>query len=253
VDSFPELNNYYLNDYNSDIKFIINGTEIPAHKFVLSAKSAKFAELLKDSTNDIGIDLDIESVDTFKAVLKYFYTEKFLLDNETDYLMAFEVYKLAQKYQIQRLMEIIEISLAKMINFDNYIEIYKFGAEHQMPVLKNLWMDFVFANSNAIIANEQFLNESLEITEKILEALNVEQKYVILSIQKLLLFNPELDVKRFTKLIYFLRCTVDDLLVLKDMAMFDEKVIFEEIVNRLKRLYESCNDRPQRRNFNHFP
>jgi hypothetical protein len=126
VDSFPELNNYYLNHYNSDIKFIINGTEIPAHKFVLSAKSSKFSELLKDSTNDVGIHLDIESVDAFKTMLKYFYTEKFLLDNETDYLMAFEVYKLAQKYQIQRLIEIIELSLAKMINFDNYIEIYKF-------------------------------------------------------------------------------------------------------------------------------
>jgi hypothetical protein len=95
-------------------------------------------------------------------------------------------------------------------------------------------MDFIFANSNSIIANEQFLNESLEITEKILEALNVEQKYVILSIQKLLLFNLELDVKHFAKLINFFRCTVDDLMVLKDMGMFDEKVIFEEIVNRLK-------------------
>lgn len=252
VDSFPQLNDFFLKEDSSDIKFILNGTKIPAHKFVLSAKSGKFAQMIKEDITDKGIDLDIESVDAFKVLLKYFYSEKFQMDNETDYTMAFEVFKLAQRFEIQRLMAIIEQYLAQMINFDNYIEIYKFAESHQMQELIKSWMSFVFANSNVIIANERFLNESLDISEKILFSLNVEQRYIILMIKKILERNPELDVKHFSKLIYIFRCTIDDLIELREIAMFEDRLLFEEIVKRYRLLFQSCNDRLQRRNFNGY-
>jgi len=249
VDSFPELNDYYMKETNSDIRFIINGTKIPAHKFVLSVKNPKFAQLIQENINDNEIDLDIESIEAFKIILKYFYSEKFQMVNETDYLMAFQVFKLAKSFEIRRLMSLIEESLAKMIFFNNYIEIYKFADSNQLNELMKAWMGFVFTNSNTVIANELFLNESLEITEKILSSLNAEQKYIILSIKKILALNPDLDVKRFTKLIFIERCSVDDLIELKEMQMFDQKLLFEEIVRRYKFLYANCNNRIQLRSY----
>lgn len=252
VDSFPELNDFYLKEDKSDIKFVINGTEIPAHKFVLSAKSSKFADLLNERMNNKTIDLDIESIDVFKSLLQYFYSEKFITDNETDYLMSFEVFKLAQKYDLIKLMNLIEQSLAKYINFDNYIEMLKFADTHQLNLLLTSWRSFVFINTNALISNELFLNESIAVIEKILFSLNVEQKYIILSIQKLIDSNPDFDVKVFAKLIHLFRCTVDDLVVIRQMALFDENVIFDELINRVRNLFQNCNERFTRRTFTGF-
>lgn len=243
LDSFPNLNNFYMNEDTSDIKLVVNGTKLPAHRFVLMAKSPKFAEMIRTDPSKVEFDLGPQSEEVFKVLLKYFYTERFTLDDESDYKKAIDVYKMAQQFGMEGLKLQIERTLAKMIYLSNYIDIYKFAEENQMHELIRLWMTFVFANSQQIITDESFMNESVGIAEKVLGALNAPPSYVLIQIKKLLEANPNLNAQHFRSIIYIERCNVEDLLTLAEMKVYDEKFLFDDMVKRYRALATNCNAR----------
>jgi len=247
MDSFPNLNNYFLNEDSSDVVLIANGTRLPAHKFVLMAKSPKFAELFKADPQKREFDLELDSeeaIQNFRAILKYFYTERFALEDESDYTKVINAYKMAQQYGMEGLKVQIERSLAKLINLNNYLDLYKFAEENQMHELVRLWMTFVFANSQQIITNESFINESLPIAQKVLSTLNAQTSYVLAKMRQLMDNNPGLDVQQFRNVVHIERCSVDDLLALADLKLFDHKFLFEDMVKRFRSLAANCVTRP---------
>jgi hypothetical protein len=243
MDSFPNLNSFYMNEDTSDVKVVVNGTKLPAHRFVLMAKSPKFAEMIRSDPTKAEFDLGPLSDDTFKVLLKYFYTERFALDDESDYKKAIDVYKMAQQFGMEGLKLQIERNLAKMIYLNNYIDLYKFAEENQMHELVRLWMGFVFANSQQIISDESFMNESVGIAEKVLGALNAQPSYVLMQIKKLLEANPNLNAQHFRSIVYIERCSVEDLLTLAEMKLYDEKFLFDDMVKRYRALATNCNPR----------
>ena len=232
-----------MNADTSDVKLVVNGTKLPAHRFVLMAKSPKFAEMFKADPTKDEFDLGLDSEEVFKALLKYFYTERFTLDDETDYRKAIEVYKMAQNYGMDGLRLQIERQLAKMIFLTNYLDIYKFAEENQMHELVRLWMTFVFANSQQIITDESFMNETTNIAQKVLGALNAPPTYVLMQIKKLLEANPDLKPQNFRSIVYIERCSVEDLLALAEMKLYDEKFLFDDMIKRYRVLSANCNAR----------
>ena len=241
MDSFPNLNSFYLNEDTSDLKLVVNGTKLPAHRFVLMAKSPKFAEMLRADPTKNEFDLGLESEEVFKVILKYFYTEKFTLDDDSDYRKAIDVYRMAQHFGMDGLKLQIERSLAKMIVLSNYLDIYKFAEENQMHELLRLWMTYVFQNSQQIITDESFMNESLPIAEKVLGALNAAPSYVLIQVKKLMAANPNLGADHFRNIIYLERCNVEDLLTVAEMKLYDEKHLFGDMVKRYRALSANCN------------
>ena len=250
MDSFPNLNNFFLNEESSDVVLIANGTRLPAHKFVLMAKSPKFAELFRADPQkrefDLGLDSE-EAIQNFRAILKYFYTERFALEDESDYTKVIDAYKMAQQYGMEGLKVQIERSLAKLINLNNYLELYKFAEENQMHELVRLWMTFVFANSQQIITNESFMNETLPIAQKVLSTLNAQTSYVLAKMRQLIENNPGLDVQQFRNVVHIERCSIDDLLALAELKLYDHKFLFEDMVKRYRALAANCVTRPQTR------
>jgi hypothetical protein len=238
--AFPELINYYLSDALSDITLIIDGNKIPSHKFVLCAKSDKFMSMrdLKDSKVSELI-IDDASFDSFKIMLKYFYTEKFILEEDNDYLMALEVFKLSKKFQLKRLMDLIEIEMIKLIKIDNFKEIYEFAFENELITLINSWKKFVFENKKVIIEKSLFISEKFDTIEETLKSLSAEQIILIDLLKKVRELNPDSDMKQFESLINLKLCTVDDVNDLRTIGgLFADDLLFDTIVLKYKQLHE---------------
>jgi len=240
LDSFPNLSQYFMNEDSSDVKLVVNGTKYPAHRFVLGAKSPKFNELFRSDPTKAEFDLGLESEDNFKVMLKYFYTEQFQMGDDKDYGRAIEIFKMAQEYGVEGLKQQVERSLASWINNDNYIEVLKFIEDNQMFELGRLWGNFVYSNSQQIMTEAKFFNESNGVVTKVLQSLNAPASYVISHIRKLMEDDPSLSPDDLRLLVHLDRCTVDDLIVLAQMGLYDHKFLFEDMIKRYKALTASC-------------
>jgi len=233
-DSFPELGNYFLNRKNSDITFVIDGIELPAHKLILSAKSSVFANLLQKNVNDIVLK-DIE-INAFKALLKYFYRGKFPIENSTDINMIKEVFNLAKKYKVKRLMKTIEESLVHYLNLGNFIEIFEFAIEQSLTDLKMNWRKFVNNNSYDILKDKLYLTNSSYTMECVLYSMRINESQIIDAIKTINESKPDLNMKRFKRIVRINDCTVDDLVSLQKLKLIESELIFDELVNRFKNL-----------------
>jgi hypothetical protein len=95
----------------SDITLIVNGTKIPAHKLILSAKSKVFEAMFYgvDMVEKTAKELQIKDTNTeaFYLLLKFIYTKKFDF-GVIDYEMTINVFKIAHRFRIERLVLTIE-------------------------------------------------------------------------------------------------------------------------------------------------
>jgi hypothetical protein len=67
------------------------------------------------ATNDKEFVITNASLGAFKVMLKYVCYEKFILDDPIDYSLPIEVFKLGHRFQLKRLLKMIEHSLTKII------------------------------------------------------------------------------------------------------------------------------------------
>ena len=240
LDSFPNLSHFFMSEDSSDVKLVVNGTKYPAHRFVLGAKSPKFHELFRSDPTKAEFDLGLESEEDFKTMLKYFYTETYRMGEEKDYNKAIKIYKLAQEYGVDGLKQQVERALAALINNDNFIDVLRFIEDNQMFELGRLWGNFVYANSQQIMSEAKFLNESNGVVIKVLQSLNTPASYVLTHVKRLLEEDPSLRPDDLRLLIHLERCTVDDLITLGQMGLYDHKFLFEDMIKRYKALSISC-------------
>lgn len=90
---------------------IVEGEKLPAHKFVLGAKSKVFEAMLYGDLMESGkkeIHIKEAPITAFKLLLKSLYCEEFHLNEADDYETAMQVYELADQYQLYRLMQTIK-------------------------------------------------------------------------------------------------------------------------------------------------
>jgi hypothetical protein len=105
----------------SDVIIIVDGNKLPAHKFLLAAKSKVFyAMFYGDMIESKAKEVEIKdtTVEAFKLMLKYIYFEELDLGNDNDYEMAFEIYRIAHRFELRKLIEILYKSLVEMVTND---------------------------------------------------------------------------------------------------------------------------------------
>ncbi|XP_054160407.1 kelch-like protein 40b [Oppia nitens] len=236
--AFPGLEKYYLSEDQSDVTFVgINGTKLPAHKFVLAAKSSTFDQFFKETPNknqhnlqDMGYEDNV-----FKVLLHYLYTEQLKLDeSENRYELARDVYKIARKFNVDGLMKLVELMFGQTITMDNYLEVLKYAQHNQMHDLMRHWTGFVFQHSPQIISDEAFMNETVDTAKQVLMALNAQPNYILSKIKKILADNPTLRVQQLQSIVPVDRCNIDDLLTLNEIQMYDQTFLLNESVKRFK-------------------
>ncbi|KAL2611431.1 hypothetical protein R1flu_023123 [Riccia fluitans] len=111
------------NDFRGDVEFI-GRDEIPvyAHRFILAGRSAVFRKMLDTDMKEKKSGT-IRVYDATEPVLlsmvNFCYTARIQFTEEAP---AVEVWKIAEKYDIQELKEVCEDELARSISRDNLVE-----------------------------------------------------------------------------------------------------------------------------------
>eukprot|EP00029_Vermamoeba_vermiformis_P011851 TRINITY_DN6657_c0_g1_i1.p1 TRINITY_DN6657_c0_g1~~TRINITY_DN6657_c0_g1_i1.p1 ORF type:complete len:286 (+),score=50.46 TRINITY_DN6657_c0_g1_i1:1129-1986(+) len=130
----------------SDISFDIQGTIVPAHKFLLAARCPYYNALWRQgwqesaqSVLQLGEEL---SVTSFTHFLKYIYTDIFEVDGDS----VLDVLRLSQKIQMSSLKNLCERFVSGSVDADNVCGLYQLGSELNSVAIKNMCLMFLEKN-----------------------------------------------------------------------------------------------------------
>ncbi len=246
---FSQFNDFYLKEDLSDITIVINGHKIPSHKIILSSRSLVFRNMFlsqfKESTEK-EIQIKDTNIEAFKLFLKYCYFNELDSNEIKDYSMAFDVFKLSHRYQIQELSHFIEEKLIEMIAVENVFIFFDLGLFYQLIQLLNSLKSFMNQNITEIIEQKLFLNYSFELIDKFSEFVNISQNDLITVFTQISTNNSDKDLKQFRKLIKFGLCSIQDINRLRNIRIFDDKELNEVIEKRFEDLIKSNEELTQR-------
>jgi speckle-type POZ protein len=143
-DTFSEaLSQYFNSDVFSDFTIVCSDkVELPAHRNILSARTAVFNAMLKtdmmENTTKKLILNDIDSA-TMLEILRYIYTGKVQnLDK-----VAFQILVAADKYDLKKLKTLCVSELCNQLTKDNVFEFLVLADRHHIKKLEENCLDLV--------------------------------------------------------------------------------------------------------------
>ncbi|CAG8562829.1 17072_t:CDS:1 [Dentiscutata erythropus] len=157
----------------SDIEFELDcGTRIKAHKVILAGGSDYFEKMFKGGwkeKNTMCIKIHDISYKSFRGILFYIYTEKWMDITDLDLLK--EMYAKADMMGLNRLKKMVSNKICGMLNTDNWDQIYAFGWEYGDSQFKISGFNFVADNWKAVRNSEKMImlseNGNSELIEEI--------------------------------------------------------------------------------------
>jgi BTB/POZ domain-containing protein 3/6 len=148
---------YAMNEDKSDITLIIDGHRIPANRVILGVKSPVFDRIFfgngKES-NEKEIEIKDASIDSFKVMLKWIYCQELHLNEQNDYLMAINVFKLSHRFELKKLMTTIEQKLIQMISIENIEVLTEFASFYDLKQLIKICEHFIENNPKLLIEKD---------------------------------------------------------------------------------------------------
>uniref|UniRef100_A0A7I4YR17 BTB domain-containing protein n=1 Tax=Haemonchus contortus TaxID=6289 RepID=A0A7I4YR17_HAECO len=149
----------FLSPDLSDVTFVVEEKEFPAHKFLLVAQSKYFRAMflggLKESNEDKVVLKETNS-SAFHALLKYIYTGKLSMDGcERGHIM--EILKIAHKYGFDELVKAVADYLKTILDSNNVCEILNFSRLYPLPGLTMACIAFAERNTQQVLTSQGFL------------------------------------------------------------------------------------------------
>uniref|UniRef100_A0A7E4VGU0 BTB domain-containing protein n=1 Tax=Panagrellus redivivus TaxID=6233 RepID=A0A7E4VGU0_PANRE len=161
-----EIGGLYLSNDFSDVTIVIDGTELPAHRNILSTRcpyfKTMFASGMIESTTK-RIELHEIPITGFKSVLKWIYTAEIEF-SQMDF--ALEVYRLSNMYELTDLEDLAVDYVTGNHNIDNLCLIL-----NSSNLLSYYFIDdFVEGHCSEILAHETFVTLSKDALNALLNA-----------------------------------------------------------------------------------
>ena len=148
----------FLNEELSDVSFVIDGQRLPANKSWLAIRSHVFRAQFWGNFADSGqkeILITDATVNGFKTLLRYLYSEELVLSDEQNTELCLDVYYLSHKYQLEKLMKCVENYIeTKLINKDNFADIHFFAFKRKFDTLVEMSKKFVSNNINEWVKHD---------------------------------------------------------------------------------------------------
>ncbi|XP_055948190.1 speckle-type POZ protein B-like [Argiope bruennichi] len=153
---FQDMNQLLLEGHFSDVTLKVDGKNFPAHKAILSARSAVFKTMMKSqlgaNSKEINI-LDIKA-DAVKEMLQYIYSGEI---GYIDVQMAQELYYAADKYELCDLKKMCNKIMVCNLDISNAINILLLGHKHSDDDLKYTTIEFIAKNAPEIQEKEEWM------------------------------------------------------------------------------------------------
>ncbi|XP_002444068.2 BTB/POZ and MATH domain-containing protein 2 [Sorghum bicolor] len=162
LDQFGEI---FETREGADVTFSVDGELFPAHKIVLAMRSRVFkAQLYGEMKESVAgaaqpIEISAMTADTFRALLRYIYTDaspaSSIVDQQDEEedgshgntTKVWELLTAADRYSVERLKLICERILCKRIDVDNVADTLGLADRHHCGTLKDACIDFMTTSS----------------------------------------------------------------------------------------------------------
>ena len=140
----------FLNKFESDVLFKVEGQEFPAHKYILSEKCKLFKNMFSsgmlESYSSV-ITIPETKASIFKAFLEYVYLGQTVLNEE----MALNLMDLSERYIIGDLKAFCANCLHNYLSVDNCVRIFESACLYDAPSLKQKTLFFFQINCKRIL------------------------------------------------------------------------------------------------------
>eukprot|EP00160_Parvularia_atlantis_P014412 Unigene356_Nuclearia_a/m.1230 Unigene356_Nuclearia_a/g.1230 ORF Unigene356_Nuclearia_a/g.1230 Unigene356_Nuclearia_a/m.1230 type:complete len:1228 (+) Unigene356_Nuclearia_a:36-3719(+) len=144
----------------SDVAVVVEGKRIPAHKFVLNARSKFFREADLDDVSEIAI-ADGVSAETFTVLLRFLYTDSIEMLNLNDRL-AVQILSLADAHGLVALRKAMETVLIGMLDRANCTRLFVEANRLKAPELRQAALEIIVSEfDNITTADFDTLDASL--------------------------------------------------------------------------------------------
>ena len=159
---YPEMD-YFLNESSSDVVFVIDGYRVPAIKSILGLKSRVFRAMFsenfcesKESEKSKLPEILVKdtTVDAFKTLIRFIYTEVLEFKDQNDWLHIWDVYQLSDRYEVLRLRDRAVHRLESIINVSNVLSITRVVFTLKVEDLMAKVMAFIASNITELIRND---------------------------------------------------------------------------------------------------
>ncbi|XP_054154775.1 uncharacterized protein LOC128953310 [Oppia nitens] len=150
---YPEMD-LLMNSEVSDVKFVINGQTIPAIKALMSAKSVVFRSMFSGKWLESGgkpIVIKYTTPEAFKVMIGFIYTEQLMLNNDKDIDHIRDVLKLADRYQLKRLIQSLVRLLIPLITMDNLEVLARLAFTYQLDAVIGKIKIFIDENFQQLV------------------------------------------------------------------------------------------------------
>ena len=148
---------------SSDVTFVVNGQEFPAHKAILAARCTYFrAMFFGDMRESTGHRVEIQDIcpRIFGNLLEFMYTDENSQDMTDEDVMA--VLMESDKYQLDGLKGLCESFLAQKVSVENAVSFVKFSLDNNgTDKLKERALDVIVSNFH-----NPAMKPSLDLVEK---------------------------------------------------------------------------------------
>lgn len=127
-----DLNKFFTVDDFKDFTIKVGSKDFKIHKLIFMARSATFADMIKNNPDADELALTDVSVEVFESILEFVYTDK-LPNNPGN---AREIFAAARKLEMASLMELLVNELEEEENLNFLFEIFNLGAKFERQELK---------------------------------------------------------------------------------------------------------------------
>ena len=153
-----------------DVKFIVEGDLVEAHRIILASQSHVFLEMLT-AVPKVKEPIEIKDI-SFKAFCQYL-DAVYCLDSPTDPMICFEVIKLAEKYGTTNVKDLVRKNLLDLLSIRNAIKILIAADLNHAFDLKSAAINFLsnyqmedLPDFEELAANEILLKEVMKTNRK---------------------------------------------------------------------------------------
>ncbi|XP_038615045.1 rabankyrin-5 [Tachyglossus aculeatus] len=154
----------YQQEQYSDLKIKVGDRHVPAHKFVLAARSENWSLASLAATEEL--DLSDASPEVSAALLRWVYTDE--LDLREDDVYLTELMRLANRFQLQLLRERCEKGVMSLVNVRNCIRFYQTAEELNASTLVNYCAEIIASHWDDL-RKEDFSSMSAQLLYKMIK------------------------------------------------------------------------------------
>uniref|UniRef100_A0A7E4VVC7 BTB domain-containing protein n=1 Tax=Panagrellus redivivus TaxID=6233 RepID=A0A7E4VVC7_PANRE len=231
-----QISSMYLDEECSDVTLVVEGTEFPAHRVILAARSVYFRAMFfggMRESKDTHVELHETPVHAFRLLLKYIYTGTIQL-NHIKIDLVFDILGLVHKYGFTELEQTMSDYLKSTCNVENVCPILTESHFYSLDSLTAFCLDFMDAHADVVIKQSNFRHLSVTALDDVIkrDSFCAPEIEIFKAVTRWMDVNPDKSAQ-FPALVYHIRLSLiklDDLLnVIRPSGLIQADVLLDAI------------------------